>query len=533
MANKSVFPRARSNRRSGQRHVRVPATDTRNKSGSPAYSFTAEHQLAQLAVTGTFAGTAYSSPQEQLQAIQSLSNQVSAKFLAQLAIYARQKGYMKDMPAALAVILSMRDPQLLDLVFDRVIDNGRMVRNFVQMIRSGALGRKSLGSGPKRLIKRWFRNRDGYRLFRDSVGNDPSLADVIKLVHPQPETAEKRALYGYLLGREYDSRALPEVVQHFEDFKKGKTTTLPDVDFRQLTSLGLTQEQWAEVARRGKWHQTRMNLNTYARHGVFDIPGMADTIADKLRDADEVRKARVFPYQLMSAYTNINNAPHQVVLALQDAMEVAIENIPDVNGRVLVFPDVSASMSSPVTGYRQQATTNVRCRDVAALVSSAFLRKNRNTLVLPFHNRVEQVKLNPYDSVMTNAEILRRLPSGGTNCSAPLAWCNKNQIKADLVLYVSDNESWVDSKGNQRGYGSRGTATMDQYQIFKRRNPNAKMVCLDLSPRSTTIAPDAPNSVMNIGGFSDQVFTVIRDFYEGRTQDDAQVWVKEIKKIRI
>ena len=57
---------------------------------------------------------------------------------------------MKDMPALLLAVLSAKSPALLAQVFARVIDNGRMLRNFVQILRSGAVGRKSLGSRRRR-----------------------------------------------------------------------------------------------------------------------------------------------------------------------------------------------------------------------------------------------------------------------------------------------------------------------------------------------------------------------------------------------
>ncbi len=39
-----------------------------------------------------------------------------------------ERAFMKDMPAALLVALSKRDTQLLHKVFDRVVDNGRVLR---------------------------------------------------------------------------------------------------------------------------------------------------------------------------------------------------------------------------------------------------------------------------------------------------------------------------------------------------------------------------------------------------------------------
>ena len=84
-----------------------------------------------------------------------------------------------------------------------------------------------------------------------------------------------------------------------------------------------------------------MNLNTFARHGVFETDGLASLMAARLRDAREIQRARVFPYQLLRAYQNCDEAvPQEVRDALQDAMELAIANVPSIEGRVVVFTDV-------------------------------------------------------------------------------------------------------------------------------------------------------------------------------------------------
>ena len=200
---------------------------------------------------------------------------------------------------------------------------------------------------------------------------------------------------------------------------------------------------------------TRMNLNTFARHGVFKQKGMTARIADRLRHPEAIAKARVFPYQLMVAYAMADanaDIPKYICEALQDAMEVAIANVPSVDGKVYVCPDVSGSMPSPVTGLRKGATTAVRCIDVAALVAAAVLRKNPRTEVVPFECDVVQMRLNPRDSVMTNASKLAAVGGGGTNCSAPLALLNRRKATGDLVIFVSDYESWVDA-GRGRGTG--------------------------------------------------------------------------------
>jgi 60 kDa SS-A/Ro ribonucleoprotein len=550
----------------------VAPTDTTNRAGGVAYSMTAEAALAQLACTGTFNDTFYGTGVDQLEGIRKAASQCSPEFVAKTALYAREKGFMKDMPAALAVILSKADPALLSKVFDRVIDNGKQLRNYVQFIRSGAFGRKSLGSGGKRLIGGWFAKRPDHSIFRASVGNDPALGDIIKLARPNPAdvakyakerglteeqaqvaVAQRRAFYAYLIGRDHEAGGLPQIVQDYEAWKKGERKgDLPNVDFRMLTSLPLTKDDWAEIAKRGGWHQTRMNLNTYTRQGVFEITGMESVIAGKLRDADEIRKARVFPYQLLAAYLNTGQeqaapvysygiaptpaksaveVPQRVRLALQDAMEIATENVPVFDGHVAVVVDTSGSMSSPVTGHRQGATTKVCYVDVAALVASTLMRKNPLTVVVPVDTQVHSTSmLNPRDSIVSNADKLRKLGGGGTDLGAAMRFIGSSKVAPDLIIMVSDNESWYDpTRGFGRSSYGGGTGSAAVWSQIRARNPKAKMVCIDIATSGTTQVHDG-HGVMNIGGFSDQIWTTISRFISGA---GPQTWVEEIKAVNL
>ena len=65
---------------------------------------------------------------------------------------------------------------------------------------------------------------------------------------------------------------------------------------------------------------------------------------------------------------------------------------------------------------------------------------------------------------------LAAVGGGGTNVSAPLALLNAERAAVDLVVIVSDNQSWVDvAKGP-------GTATMHEWTKLVKRNPQAKLV---------------------------------------------------------
>jgi 60 kDa SS-A/Ro ribonucleoprotein len=261
---------------------------------------------------------------------------------------------------------------------------------------------------------------------------------------------------------------------------------------------------------------------------VFDIHGMTETIAAKLMDESGIKRARVFPYQLMQAYNSVSaDIPKEIRSALNVAMEIAISNIPEINGKVYVFPDVSGSMSSPVTGYQKGATTATRCIDVAGLISAAILRKNPDAEVIPFENGIiNHLKLNGNDPVIENARKLASVGGGGTNCSAPLAELNRRGAKGDLIIYVSDNESWIDTGR----WGRNGTETQRQWDIFKKNNPNAKLVCIDITPNTSTQAKESKD-ILNIGGFSDHVFELIYLFIKDELSADH--WVGEIEKIQL
>lgn len=275
MANKNLFKTS-----PGQY---TPNTNTVNEAGGVAYKLSDAHALAQFACTGCFNGTYYVSAQDQLATVKKLLPNVDPELIAKVAVYSHEKSFMKDMPAFLCAHLAVRSPELLKKVFHRVVTNGKMLRNFAQILRSGELGRKSFGSVSKKLMQEWFRNKNSYNIFVNSIGNDPSLADVMRMVHPKPETPEKAALFAYLMGAEkhdgklvvfgknhktkeqtifyqHDWELLPDIVKLYENYKANGGDIPKGVPFEFLDSLGLGKEEWTEVAKSMTWQQDRKSV---------------------------------------------------------------------------------------------------------------------------------------------------------------------------------------------------------------------------------------------------------------------------------
>jgi len=43
-----------------------------------------------------------------------------------------------------------------------------------------------------------------------------------------------------------------------------------------LSALPLARKDWVSIAKNATWQTTRMNLNTFARHGVFEADGLVE-----------------------------------------------------------------------------------------------------------------------------------------------------------------------------------------------------------------------------------------------------------------
>ncbi len=539
MANKGLFSSLKS---------LLPRADARNEEGARAYQLPPKHALAQLAATGCFNGAFYAQAETQLATLLQLAAQVDDNvFLAKLAVYSRERAFMKDMPAPLLLILSKRDRSLFRAVFDRVVDNGRVLRTLFQMIRSGQFGRKSLSYAPQRLFQRWLNDAGVGRLLAASIGHDPSLRDVLRMARPTPKDNARRALFGWLTNKPVEKWApaspddLPAEIRSLDAYRKAasadeQVALLDGVRLRWdlLADAARGPSVWKAIARQMGPQALRMNLNTLLRHEALNDAEMVDFVADKIADAEEIRSSRQFPYQYLSAYLNAEDAqPQKIKAALCQAAEIACGNTPTLPGPVVIGLDVSGSMRSPVTGFRGRgATSKVRCVDVAALFAAAVLRRNPDSVVVPFDDKTYHAKLDPRDTILSLAERLAKYGGGGTNCSLPLAETAKtyrDRRFAGCVL-VSDMESWI-------GTGRHGsTAVMTAWQEFvknqarlqARGEAGPKLVCIDLQAYATTQAPDR-SDILNVGGFSDAVFRVVASFLS----DDANRFVTEVEAVEL
>jgi 60 kDa SS-A/Ro ribonucleoprotein len=71
---------------------------------------------------------------------------------------------------------------------------------------------------------------------------------------------------------------------------------------------------------------------------------------------------------------------------------------------------------------------------------------------------------------------------------------------------------------------------MREWGVFRARNPRARLTCIDVQPYGTVQAQERED-VLNVGGFSDQVFDLIAEFAAGRL--NANHWVGVIEQVTL
>jgi 60 kDa SS-A/Ro ribonucleoprotein len=545
MANKSLFASLTN---------RLPRANAVNEAGGRAYKLEPKHALAQVAATGTFGNAFYSTAQTQLDEVLKLIDEVDDnQYLAKLALYAREKAFMKDMPAALLVALSVRDTELMHRVFDRVVDNGRVLRTVFQMIRSGQFknkagkGRIGLSSSVQRAFQRWLNTASVGKLLSTSIGNDPSLRDILRMARPTPKDNARRAMFGWLTDKSIEKWApateadLPVEVQSLIAYRNSESEDaqaliaggLDNVRWDLLSDAAKGPTVWAALARKMGPQALRMNLNTLLRHDVLKSDAMVDDVAGRIAHESEIRRSKQFPYQYFAAYLNADdNVPQKIKTALHKAAEIACGNVPELPGPVVIGLDTSGSMSCAVMGNRGRgATSKMRCIDVAALFAAAILRRNPDSVVIPFDTSAYDAKIDPNDSILSIAERLAKYGGGGTDCSLPMVAANQKHANRKFagVVLVSDNESWV---GTGR-HGSTGVMTAWEAFVANQRklagkDAAPKLVNIDLQPYQTVQACER-SDILNIGGFSDAVFNVISAFLA----DNNQRFVAEVEAIEL
>jgi 60 kDa SS-A/Ro ribonucleoprotein len=501
----------------------------RNTSGGSGYSLEPHCVVTTLALT-LCPSTAQTTREEELSSpLVNAAQDVDSTFLARLAGYCRHRRNLREAPALLCAVLADREGDIFRAAAGQVLDDLQILRRFGYYAKSGLTGRISYGSRLKKFFQRWIDAAPESELFLGSGGRNPSVADLIRLSHPRPKNARRESFYAYLLGRNTRPELLPQVVREFEEFRADSTAHPPDLPVNLLLKTAPAQRELCEIAFRAGWRDTLQYLNAFARGGVFDYGDLSYTVAERLRDPEELRANAAGPEVLFAA---LGWADPQVPDHVQQALEAALDQVlcqiqlPD-DLKIAVALDVSGSMHCPCR-FRPGDLSNgaergsVKLLDLAALFAGGLLQNSLRGLLLGFDEKAWVRHFETTGSALLK-EIVHTsgIGAGRSDCAAPLRLLNEKQEKRDLVVLISDNQSWADVAGNGGG------ALLEEWNRFRTRNPQARLICLDLQPEGSAPWPQR-RDVLCLSARSERVFPVITEFAAGLITTEDQV--REIRR---
>jgi len=210
----------------------------------------------------------------------------------------------------------------------------------------------------------------------------------------------------------------------------------------------------------------------------------------KLTDKERVLKSKVFPFQFVTALQNTAecSAQRAITIALSQAIEHSLANVPKLDGKTLVVVDVSGSMSG-------------RPSEIASLFASVLVKANEGAELMTFADNAQYVPINPLDSVVSIARSFS-FASGGTNFNAIFETANKAY---DRVIILSDMQAWVGGNTPKQAFA--------QYRSAFSANP--KIYSFDLNGHGTLEFPE--DNVYALAGWSDKVLQLMGNLENDRS----------------
>ena len=284
----------------------------------------------------------------------------------------------------------------------------------------------------------------------DSDAKAIRFADVIQLVHPEPQTAKQSLVFKFALDRRYNSKV--EVPAELTvATKRQEVKSLGSAELRKLANSGelaaymqksgmtweslssiidggMDAKAWEAVIPTMGYMALLRNLRNFINAGVSTK--VLDQVAAKIADKDEVAKSKQLPFRFWSAYkeTNFSN---QFKLAIERAFDASVSNVPALTGKTLILVDMSGSMYSRMSGK-----SDIRRSDAAALFGAALALRAESADLVVFGSTYSRVDFRKGESVLGLKDKMTG-NLGGTNLGSALRATYNGH---DRVVILTDEQ---------------------------------------------------------------------------------------------
>lgn len=494
---------------------------TTNYEGAKAYRLTPELELYTAVVTSLLSDSYYEKADARLVRIQALIRQNDPQFVAKLAVYAREKMYLRSLPLVLVTELAKihQGDNLVSRATNRVVQRADEITEllaYYQLVNARKETKKlnRLSKQIQKGLAEAFNKFDEYQFSKyNRNGTDVKLRDALFLVHPKAKNEVQQAIFDKIAT---DTLATAQTWE----------TTLSAVgqaDFDSMDEkLAAKTEAWETLILSGKLGYMALlrNLRNIVEANVSQ-EALAKVCAT-LSDARAVANSKQFPFRFLSAYRELkginNGHVSKVLSALEAAIQHSATNIRgfDAQTRVVIAADVSGSMQSPIS-----PKSTVQNFDIGLMLAMLLQNRCENVVTGMFGDAWKIINV-PKNNILSNVdEFYRREGEVGYSTNGHLViqdLINRKKV-VDKIMVFTDCQLW-----NSRG-GNPISTVWNQYKAIA---PNARLYLFDLAGHGNTpINVLENNSVFLIAGWSDKVFEILAAIEEGNQAIDA-IWGIEV-----
>jgi hypothetical protein len=344
----------------------------------------------------------------------------------------------------------------------------------------------------------------------DGLSRQVRMADVIELAHPSPRDDRQSRLFKHLLDRRHhdDAHADGDVLPVLSAAAgldsivvDERRAVLRARGPRALADAGMSWERlsgWLPGGMDAEAWETiipSMGVMALVRNlRNFDETGIGETAIEaviaKITDPDEVAKARLFPYQVWSAYKHAPSDNWK--RALGRTLELTVTNIPALDGTLVVI-DTSGSMQAAVSGRSQLSRV-----EVAAVMAMATAKRAAHVDVVIYGQTNARVTGLRGMSVLTGVQhVVQSVGSVGHATfghTAIARWFDPKRHNR-AVIFTDDQQH------------DSGRVRLDHVPLIYTFN---------LAGYRPSALPSGERGRYTIGGFTDATFTVMKVLEDGR-----------------
>lgn len=402
------------------------------------------------------------------------------------------------------------------------------------------------GRGLRSAVGKWYTDKPvdklAYQAVKYRQREGWTHRDLLRLAHPEADTAERAALFNYIV-----RGSMGPVI---EALPAGTDTPpgLPAIieDFTQAQNATFKSE-WVEIINRGNGLSWEMLPDAALGHReVWEAligVGMPQTalmrqlprltrlglatgnigqlIALQLQNPVLLKRGRVHPINILVAqrtYTSGQSARGESTWTptplISDALDAAFYNafgaVEPANKRTLLALDVSGSMTAAAGGLP------ISCREASAALAMVTAATEPDHKVIGFTaggggtmwNRgtaLMELDISPRRRLDDNIRAVSNLPFGRTDCALPIVWALQNQVPFDTFQIYTDNETY---------YGSiHPHQALREYR--QKMGIDARLAVVAMTASGNTIADPTDPGELDVSGFDSTVPSLLSDFSRG------------------